>query len=420
MPTAPDSLKALEEARSRAESLFHSYSGACSKAGNKQARDLFGRLASWEMHHFEEMDRAQQALNASEAWVEYATTDFEKSNPGQSDKKDTWDRSGTSYFNEQEALAAALENERANYTMFLGLAAKAKAPKERDFWTALAADEECHLRAIKDQLDALRGEGKWTWLEISKKNAPKPSFAAAKAAVGQISPLSTHDLPSLRAGGAPGDRATKGDVETELLPPGWEQMGPGQTQKFREVSWQPPHIADPKTPVPGDLKPPATAPSPGGGWVPMGADVAPKQPSTDTSVGAWIPAEKQHLMAPPPEPPPPPKKKAPSTARLVGHTAGQKPQVPGQGRERVTDTSIMDRPLAHTGGRWVYEASVKTTAQLCAPDDPPRDEDALALITGKARKTFLDIVNRRGAQGWELLQLAFHKDSVVFFWKRRE
>ncbi len=419
MPTAPDTQKALEEARARAESLFHAYSGACSKAGNKQARDLFGRLASWEMHHFEEMDRAQAALNSSEAWVDYAATEFEKSDPGLSDKKDTWDRSGTSYFNEQEALATALENERANYTMFLGLAAKAKAAKERDFWTALAADEDCHLRTIKEQLDSLRGDGKWTWLDVLKKSAPRPSVAAARAAVGQISPISTHDLPAKRAKGAPGDRASRGEVETELLPPGWEQMEPEKTQKFREVGWQPPQIADPKTPVPGDLKPPATAPSPGGGWVPMGAEVAPKPVPV---VNPWIPADKQHLVAPAhvvPDPPSSPKKKAPSTARLVGHPADRKPGAPGR-PIASTDTSIMDRPLAHTGGRWVYEASVKTTEQLCAPHAPPPDEDALTLIAGSARKAFLDVVNRRGAQGWELLQLAFNRDSVVFFWKRRE
>lgn len=414
MPTAPDTQKAFEEARARAESLFHTYSAACSKAGNKQARDLFGRLAAWEMHHFEEMDRAQAALNASEAWIEYAETDFPRSDPGLSDKRESWDRSGSSYFNEQEALSAAIEHERANYTMFLGLAAKAKAQKERDFWTSLAADEDCHLHTLRAQLDSLRGDGKWTWLETLKKSAPKPNFAIAKAAVGQISPISTHDLPALRAKGVPGDRATRGDVETELLPPGWEQMEPGKTQKFREVAWQPPQIADPKTPVPGDLKPPATAPSPGGGWVPMGSDVPPK-PAHDP----WIPADKQHLVAPPTPPAEPPRKKAPSTVRLTGAAADRKPGAPGRSLTG-TDTSIMDRPLAHTGGRWVYEASVKTIEQLCAPNPPPADEDALSLVAGRARKVFLDIVNRRGAQGWELLQLAFQKDSVVFFWKRRE
>ncbi|MCE9582169.1 MAG: hypothetical protein K8T20_06725, partial [Planctomycetes bacterium] len=417
-PTAPETLKALEEARARAESLFHSYSGACSKATNKQARDLFGRLATWEMHHFEEMDRAQAALNASEAWVDYAGTDFEKADPGLSDKKDTWDRSGSSYFNEQEALSTALENERANYTMFLGLAAKAKEQKERDFWTSLAADEDCHLRALKDQLDSLRVDGKWTWLEVQKKGAPKPSFAAAKAAVSQISPISTHDLPAHRSKGTPGEKGTRGDLETELLPPGWEQMAPEKTQKFRDAGWQPPQIADPKTPVPGDLKPPATAPSPGGGWVPMGTDTSGQPPQPPPSGGGWIAADKQHLMTPPP-PETPVKKRPPSTARLVGFPADKRPGAPGR-PVGPNDTAIMDRPLAHTGGRWIYEASVKTTAQLCPADSPPTNEDALELITGRSRKMFLDIVNRRGAQGWELLQLAFHKESVVFFWKRRE
>jgi hypothetical protein len=29
-----------------------------------------------------------------------------------------------------------------------------------------------------------------------------------------------------------------------------------------------------------------------------------------------------------------------------------------------------------------------------------------------------DILNERGAQGWELIQLSFGKDGIVAFWKR--
>jgi len=29
-----------------------------------------------------------------------------------------------------------------------------------------------------------------------------------------------------------------------------------------------------------------------------------------------------------------------------------------------------------------------------------------------------DVINQRGAQGWELIQVLFGKDGVVIFWKR--
>lgn len=419
MPETTESSRALEDSRAAAERLFHAYAAASSKASNPQARDLFGRLAAWEMHHFEEMERAQAALTENAPWVEYAPLDFGKADPGISDLKETWDRSGQQYFSEPEVLSQALDGERANYRMFLGLAAKAKAQKERDFWTALAADEDLHARVLKEQADALRTDGKWTWTEIREKGAPAPGLAAAKQAVAMISPISSTELPVTKSGKKRGPRETreaKGENETELLPPGWEAMSPERSQKFREVGWQPPAINDPKTPFPGSVAPPA-APTPGGGWVPMGKEVPVKDSSKKAGDGGWIPADKQHLMAPPP-PDPEPQRKPPSTIRHVGREVRP---VPGDGRPIVpTDTAIMDRPLAQTGGKWVYEASVKTAAQLCAPDPAPPDADAMALVAGPCRRALLDILNRRGAQGWELLQLAFHKDSVVFFWKRRE
>jgi hypothetical protein len=150
--------------------------------------------------------------------------------------------------------------------------------------------------------------------------------------------------------------------------------------------------------------------------VPVNKEVSPP-PAAAAAPSAWIPADKQHLVAPPPEGEKE-RKKPPSTVRQEGRP-DRSGLMPGRA-SKPADTAIMDRPQAHTGGRWVYEASVKTTAQLAAPDPPPPGADALALISGPCRKAFLDIVNRRGSQGWELLQLAFHEDSVVMFWKRRE
>lgn len=46
----------------------------------------------------------------------------------------------------------------------------------------------------------------------------------------------------------------------------------------------------------------------------------------------------------------------------------------------------------------------------CSLEHVP-DEDALHL--GK-------VLNERGAQGWELVQLSFGKDGAIGFWKRRE
>lgn len=32
--------------------------------------------------------------------------------------------------------------------------------------------------------------------------------------------------------------------------------------------------------------------------------------------------------------------------------------------------------------------------------------------------TFKELLNRRGSEGWELVQIGYHKGSLVCFWKR--
>ena len=45
----------------------------------------------------------------------------------------------------------------------------------------------------------------------------------------------------------------------------------------------------------------------------------------------------------------------------------------------------------------------------CTLDQVPRDQTA----------TLAEILNERGQQGWELVQVSFGKDGAMAFWKRR-
>jgi len=46
----------------------------------------------------------------------------------------------------------------------------------------------------------------------------------------------------------------------------------------------------------------------------------------------------------------------------------------------------------------------------CSFDEIPRNDSTILQ----------ELLNQRGAEGWELIQLAFGKDGVVSFWKRRK
>ena len=41
-------------------------------------------------------------------------------------------------------------------------------------------------------------------------------------------------------------------------------------------------------------------------------------------------------------------------------------------------------------------------------------------VPGQDTAVLQDILNKRGEDGWELLQLSFGKDGIVSFWKRRK
>ncbi len=40
-------------------------------------------------------------------------------------------------------------------------------------------------------------------------------------------------------------------------------------------------------------------------------------------------------------------------------------------------------------------------------------------VTKDQTRILTDILNRRGEEGWELVQIAFGKDGVVAYWKRK-
>jgi len=46
-------------------------------------------------------------------------------------------------------------------------------------------------------------------------------------------------------------------------------------------------------------------------------------------------------------------------------------------------------------------------------------ECSLNEVPGDQTKILADIMNERGKQGWELVQVSFGKDGVMAFWKRR-
>ena len=71
--------------------------------------------------------------------------------------------------------------------------------------------------------------------------------------------------------------------------------------------------------------------------------------------------------------------------------------------------------------RFEYEISRHTTdtfnqlVYFCSE----AGECRLEQVPGDQTKILADILNERGGQGWELVEVYFGKDGVMAFWKRR-
>jgi hypothetical protein len=46
-------------------------------------------------------------------------------------------------------------------------------------------------------------------------------------------------------------------------------------------------------------------------------------------------------------------------------------------------------------------------------------ECTLEQVPGKQPQMLVDLLNERGKQGWELVQVSFGRDGVMAFWKRK-
>ncbi len=63
----------------------------------------------------------------------------------------------------------------------------------------------------------------------------------------------------------------------------------------------------------------------------------------------------------------------------------------------------------HPGDTFRHLVYFCTESAECTLEKVPRDQ----------AKVLTDILNKRGKEGWELVQVSFGKDGIMAFWKRK-
>jgi rubrerythrin len=136
------------------------YVKASEGATESRAKDMFRQLASFENSHHTALASFLKSLNGG-SFAGYEGTSFAKNGPPAPSSP----LSPAEVKSSIEALAIAIESEKAARDAYLRLAISASEPKVADFFNRLASEEGLHRKVLEDQFYALSNKGAWTWGE---------------------------------------------------------------------------------------------------------------------------------------------------------------------------------------------------------------------------------------------------------------
>jgi rubrerythrin len=138
------------------------YAQAAIEVQDPHGRDLLGRLAAFEHHHYQKLSELARSLYDSGQFIEYETQTLEQFLPltvsgevmsTQFDElKDT-----------ASILIKAIDNEKIAGERYRALAEETNDPTGQDMFKKLANEERMHERILEDEFFSLSNKGVWGW-----------------------------------------------------------------------------------------------------------------------------------------------------------------------------------------------------------------------------------------------------------------
>ena len=138
------------------------YAQAALRVQDPSGRDLLGRLAAFEQHHYEKLTALQRSLQEGESTVDYQTRGVEEfaSIVGSAET------AGTALGDLTDApsiLIKAIESEKLAGQRYGDLARATDDAKARSMFNDLANEEMLHQRILEDEFYSLSNTGVWGW-----------------------------------------------------------------------------------------------------------------------------------------------------------------------------------------------------------------------------------------------------------------
>jgi rubrerythrin len=138
------------------------YAQAAVEVGDRRGRDLLGRLAAFEQHHYQKLAELAASLQLNGQFIEYETQTIAAFAPLVA----TGEIAGTKVdeLGDQAAiLSKAIANEKTAGERYKALAQNTADAAGRAMFQNLANEELLHQRILEDEFFSLSNTGNWAW-----------------------------------------------------------------------------------------------------------------------------------------------------------------------------------------------------------------------------------------------------------------
>lgn len=138
------------------------YAQAAAEIEDPRGRDLLGRLAAFEQHHYQKLAELLSSLKKEGPFIDYQSSTLTQFAP----LTDGGEASGIlleELENEAGILGKAIENEKIAGEQYRALREQTDDPAGRAMFQQLADEEQMHQRILEDEFFSLSNQGVWGW-----------------------------------------------------------------------------------------------------------------------------------------------------------------------------------------------------------------------------------------------------------------
>ena len=138
------------------------YAQAAVEIQDQAGRDLLGRLAAFEQHHYQKLADLARSLRDGHRFICYEASTLEQFAPVVA----RGEAAGSLlelYHDVPGILSQAIENEKSARLRYRLLVEKTGDPDGQDMFRKLSEEESLHQRILEDEFFSLSNKGVWGW-----------------------------------------------------------------------------------------------------------------------------------------------------------------------------------------------------------------------------------------------------------------